>query len=203
MRFRLMLVLLLVVGAACGNNGASEDTSGASIAPTTGPTDAVATTTVDEGDGWAPWGLEAVVMPDSAAAVEAVFARLPSELAGLTRKDVQGRVEGALGVEYGDGSRAIRGTPLAAIPTQGDDELTPLAWLETMAGAMEGEVAGSLLEPNAPLVWIASAEQADDETAYIAVWCVPSGSWYFDAVAESAVARLELIEAFIAAVKSA
>jgi hypothetical protein len=202
MRFRLILVLLLVA-AACGSNGASDDTSGASTTTTTGPTDAVTTTTVDDGDGRAPWGLETVVMPDSAAAVEAVFAGLPNELAGLAGKHAQGRVEGALGVEYGDGSRAIRATPVAAIPTQGDDELTPLAWLETMAGAMEGEVEGSLLEPDAPLVWIASAEQADDETAYMAVWCVPSGSWYFDAVAESAVARLELIEAFIAAVNSA
>jgi hypothetical protein len=201
MRFRLILVLLLVACVACSSDGASDDTSGASSTTTT--THGATTTAVNADEGEAPWGLDSVVLPDSPEAVEAVFTALPGTLGGMTRTDGPGRFEGAHEVEYGDAGRAIRATPLASIPTPGDDAWTPLAWLETMAGGMEGDVEGSVLEPDAPLAWIASAEQAGDETAYLAVWCVPNGSWYFDVVAESAGARLELIQTFIAAVESA
>ncbi|MBT8192478.1 MAG: hypothetical protein HKO63_06865 [Acidimicrobiia bacterium] len=107
-------------------------------------------------------------MPDSAEAVEAVPAALPDELGGLARTDGPGRVEGAYDVGYGDTRRTIRATPVASIPWAGDEELTPLAWLQTMAGGLEGDVEGTALESDAALAWIASAEQADDETAYLA-----------------------------------
>ena len=144
-----------------------------------------------------PWGLDVIVMPDNPETVEAVFAALPSEMGGLPRTDLPGRVEGALGVEYGGAT--LRATPIAAVSTAANQELAALEWLEMMAAGMEGVAEGSALEADAPLAWIASAEEADGETAYIAAWCIPTGSWYFDVVAETPEARLALIQSFIAA----
>lgn len=207
MRFRPTLIALILVVSTCGGEVSGDETvtSGTAATETTG---AVATTVPTEVETTGrntvpPWGLDKIAMPDSPDAVAAVFFALPSEVGGALRTDVPGRVEGAHGAEYGSGMHAVRATPVAAVETPSDQEFSVLEWLESMATAMEGEVEGSVLEMDAPLAWIASAEEADGETVYFAAWCDPEGSWYFDVIAESPEARLELIEGFIAAVAEA
>lgn len=207
MRFRPSLIVLILMVSTCGGE-VSDDETVTSDTAATATTGAVATTVLTEVETTdrntvPPWGLDKIAMPDRPDAVAAVFSALPSDMSGLPRTDVPGRVEGALGAEYGSGMCAIRATPLAAVETPSDQEFSAFEWLESMATAMEGEVKGSVLEIDAPLAWIASAGEADGETVYFAAWCHPEGSWYFDAMAESAEARLELIEGFIAAVAAA
>ena len=202
MRFRVALMMLVLVAAACSGDDASDDPSEApgTAAPET--TQAAITTLPPSGpveSHIAPWGLDNIVMPDTQEAVESALAALPSELDGMSRKNVAGRFEGALGVEYGSATLTIRATPLESVSTQIGTELTALEWLELMASGMEGDVEGVALEADAPLAWIASAEEADNETAFLAVWCNPEGLWYFDVVAASPETRLELIHNFIAA----
>lgn len=202
MRSWILCAVLVLLVTACGGDEAGE-------APeTTLPsTTAVLTTTSTEGETPArdvdapPWGLDDIEMPDTPEAVAAVFAALPAEVGGLIRTDVSGRVPGAHSVEYTavDGVvRTLSATPIAEVPAPEGRDLTPLEWLELMTGALEGFEAGSL-EPGAPLAWVAAAEQADEDIAYMAAWCVPAGAWYFAVTAESPESRAELIAAFIAA----
>jgi len=203
MRFRIALMMLVLVAAACSCDDASDDSSEApgTAAPET--TEAAITTLptseAPAASHIAPWGLDNIVMPDTQEAVEAALAALPGEIDGMSRNNVAGRFEGALGVEYGSATLTIRATPLESVSTQIGTELTALEWLEMMASGMEGDVEGVALEADTRLAWIASAEEADNETAYLAVWCNPEGLWYFDVVAASPETRLELIQNFIAA----
>ena len=203
MRFRVALILMVLAAASCGGSDESDDKGEAppTAAAETTEAEMVTTSMSDEPSAaqTAPWGLDNIVMPDKPEAVEAVLAALPGEIGGMSRNNVPGRFDGALGVEYGDGALTIRATPMESVSTQIGTELTALEWVETMAGGMEGDVEGAALEANAPLAWIASAEEADNETAYLAVWCNPDGLWYFDVVAASPERRFELIQNFIAA----
>lgn len=202
MRFPLMVMTLVLVATACGGGDSSNATTRApDAAPETEVPTSMATTTIAEPTSNLdpPWGLDTIVMPDSPKAIEALFAALPGELGGQVRQDVPGRFEGAHAVEYGSWIRTLRATPISAVTTATGRELTPLEWLEMMAAGVEGDVEDIALDADTALAWIASAEQADEETAYLAAWCVPGDAWYFEAVADSPAARLELIESFIAA----
>lgn len=209
MQFRVLLVGFLVIAvAACGGDDDASDTTTTEPVTTTSVTTSEApTTSADPGTvapvATAPWGLDAIEMPDSEEAVAAVFAALPGELGGSPRSDVSGRFEGSLAVEYGGEMRTIRATPVAAVAPADDSGMTPVEWLGLMSGGLEGEVEGMALDPSAPLAWMASAEQVDDDVAYLAMWCVPDGAWYFEAIADSPDARLELIQSFVAAVAEA
>ena len=61
------------------------------------------------------------------------------------------------------------------------------------------DIESSALDVEAALAWVAASTQADDETVYLAMWCLRDGSWFFDAAADTPEARTALVAAFSAA----
>jgi len=185
-RLAILFVFLLVI-SACG------DDDGAAVSQSDVP----------------PWGLTEVDMPDTQEDIEALFAALPCEIAGLPRADMsQGR--GGPAVHYG--AEEEQGLVLDAFSVEqaaaagGREAITPLEFLSAIASEM-GELEGSSLDPSGPLVWVAAGGTAETgpgvvETDYLAVWGEPEGAWVFQVTASSAEARNSLIHAFVDAIGS-
>lgn len=175
----------------------------------------------DDDDGAAgepPWCLSGVRLPDDAETVEATLAALPAEFNSHQQELVSSpeRIE----VYYDEpleGMPSLQAVSVDALeqafPQAG--ELSAFEALEIMLeagiepvdpGGITGEMDEVFLEPDAGLVWatgdtIERAETPEDDIrAPSMVFADPDGRWIFTALAATEELRVELVEAFCAAI---
>ena len=148
-----------------------------------------------------PWGLSGVTLPDTAPAVAETLAAMPATIGGQSRTLT---VEDA--VEYGDtdeGGLALFAQPGEARAGADGDPMSPVGWITMLTESGEFDIEGSGLDPNADVVWVTGStvygDERGEQTAWLAVWGRPDGSWVFTATAGTQRLLSALVDAFVAA----
>lgn len=148
-------------------------------------------------DAQAPWGLEAVPLPDSERAVKSLLASMPAEIEGLPRQPIVGSE-----VDYGDrGMGRMAGSMevflrVMTLGGPGTQFGTGAPFVRAMVDSGGIGSESKNLDPNAPLVYAAGTTPAGDTTYYSAMWAAPDSRYVFLVQATSEGQRLALVEAF-------
>lgn len=148
----------------------------------------------------APWGLEAVLLPDSERAITGMLAAMPAEMEGLARQPIVGSE-----VDYGDrGMGGMAGSMevflrVMTLGGPGTEFGTGAPFVRAMVDSGGIGSESKNLDPNAPLVYAAGTTPAGDTTYYSAMWAAPDSRYVFLVQATSEAQRVALIEAFIRA----
>jgi hypothetical protein len=164
---------------ACTSSSPSGDTS---PQPAASPTRA------------APWGLDATLVPESEAEIDAVLAAMPPEIDG-----VPGEVQGNE-IDYGDrGMGEMAGsmeTFLRVMTLGGEEYGTGAAFVGAIVQNGGIDIEAQELGADAPLVYVAGSTPAGGSTYFSVMWAAPDAPYVMLIQATSDAQRLALVRAF-------
>lgn len=147
-----------------------------------------------------PWGLDTIVLPDTADSIGHVLDAMPTEIDGVqvTVKDGQ-----TVSYEGADGrSLTINVLPLSDLREfSGVPDMTPTDFLSALVESGELESVEFQDLENEVLALIAGTGRGNGVLQYLASWADPNGEWFFNLTADTPEARRELAYAFINAVE--
>ena len=190
------VVLACVVAMLAPGGGAARQDTGTPV---------VTLPVADLPEARAPEGLARVALPTDAAAIAALLARLPAQVAGEERTEMLTSGEGGrFGVAYGS-DRGDLGPPLAIrVLDVSTGDFFPAGWtadqviLELAAEAGEADGGIEAVGRDGPLVWL-RADAGVIEVGYALTWGRVGEPWLFSAIADTRERLDALVAAFVVA----
>lgn len=160
-----------------------------------------------------PWGLDTVVLPRDEAALRALAAALPAEVAGRALADREFSTGARYGARYAAPGKpeAFVGAVIRENVEGFEPELTATGYLEVLASGFEEhgfegtpvEIEARASGPEAPLAYLVWTSTRDGHPWYAVSWAEPDGDWLFSVSADAPETRAALVAAFSEAVRAA